>query len=389
MDKRNKLIPFLCIIIVLALTIITIYSLSALGDSSKRIKIQTAKPNFTTPGKTETPTHPDKSKKSEDVVVSFAGDCTFGSINGSNSATGFLSVYSKSKSISYPFDDVKSWFINDDLTVVNFEGTLTDATKTADKQWLFKGPAGYAKIFPASSVEVADLSNNHSFDYLKQGFTDTIKAFQKQGVGVCSTDDPFVTRIKGTKVVVISDCSVVGENTTVTDGVAERVIRQIKKYKNTKSIVIVDMHWGSELDKIPTKWQQATGRMFIDAGADLVVGQHPHVLQGIELYKGKYIVYSLGNFAFGGNRSARYPETIIFRMRFSIDEKKIQNLSATIVPCYITSSQEKTSEGLLQNNFKPKPLFGTDAKNVINLILERSRQLNNGIKKNDLNYGTR
>ena len=247
--------------------------------------------------------------------------------------------------------------MNDDLTVVNFECTLTDAVHTADKQWHFKGDAHYASIFPASSVDLVGLANNHSYDYLQAGFDDTIANFANAHVPVFYQNVPHITTLKGIQTVIIGDCTVVGENTTKLDGVSPRVIGEIKRYKTPNNIVIVVMHWGSELATVPFPWQQSMARSFIDAGADAVVGGHPHVLQGIETYKGKTIAYSLGNFAFGGNSLARNPDTIILRLRFHVGNGKASVLVPTIVPCWITSTTRRIAAGILTNNYQPRPVF--------------------------------
>jgi len=319
--------------------------------------------------------------KPGEIVLSFAGDCMFGAVNGDSSAVRFPSIYRKSGRPDYPFALVRPWFENDDLTVVNYEGTLTKADRTADKQWKFKGAHEYAAILPAGSVEVAGLSNNHSFDYLDRGFRDTVAAFHDAHVGVFYQNSPLITRLKGVETILIGDCSVVGENTTVTDGVAERVLEQIRRFKRADNIVIVVMHWGSELDTVPTRWQQETGRKFIDAGADAVIGAHPHVLQGMESYKGKPIAYSLGNFAFGGNFLARYPETIVLRLQFPVSSGRIGPAHTSIVPCHITSSKERNESGVVRNNYQPTPLFGKEADQTADLLLERSAVLQHGVSR--------
>jgi poly-gamma-glutamate capsule biosynthesis protein CapA/YwtB (metallophosphatase superfamily) len=278
---------------------------------------------------------------------------------------------------------MQPWFRNDDLTVVNFECTLTNAAKTANKQWHFKGKARYAAIFPAGSVEVAGLSNNHSHDYLQAGFDDTVANFHTGHVPVFYQNTPFVTTVQGVQVVLIGDCTVVGENTTWVDGAPQRVLGEIKRYKKPGNIVIVVMHWGSELAAVPFRWQQTLGHKFIDAGADAVVGHHPHVLQGIERYKGRYIAYSLGNFAFGGNSLAHFPETIVLRLRFDIKGGKTAVREASIVPCWTTSSRARNEVGVLRNNYQPKPVFGQTADRVIALVLARSAGLKYGVKRID------
>ncbi len=322
-------------------------------------------------------------RKPGEIVLSFAGDCTFGAVNGDAGAGRFPSVYRRSGRVDYPFALMRPWFLNDDLTVVNFECTLTDAARTADKQWHFKGAARYASIFPASSVEAVGLSNNHSGDYLQAGFNDTLANFGKAHVPVFYQNMPYITTLQGTEAVLIGDCTVVGENTTLIGEAPERVLHEIKRYKKPGNIVIVVMHWGSELDPAPRPWQQEMGRKFIDAGADAVVGHHPHVVQGIELYKGKYIAYSLGNFAFGGNSLARSPDTFVWRLRFQARGGRTRMVGASIVPCWITSSRAKNDAGILRNNYQPEPVFGVTANRTAALVLARSAGLKYGVKRLD------
>jgi poly-gamma-glutamate synthesis protein (capsule biosynthesis protein) len=249
------------------------------------------------------------------------------------------------------------------------------------KQWHFQGAARYAAIFPAGSVEAAGLSNNHSHDYLQAGFDDTIANFRKAHVPVFYQNAPYVTTLQGIQTVILGDCTVVGENTTAIDGAPQRVLSEIRRYKKPGNIVIVVMHWGSELDTVPRPWQQALGRKFIDAGADAVVGHHPHVVQGLERYRGRDIAYSLGNFAFGGNSLARHPETFILRLRFRVVDGKTRTEEAAIVPCCITSSRAKNGAGILKNNYQPKPVFGKTADQTVALVLARSAGLEYGVKR--------
>jgi poly-gamma-glutamate capsule biosynthesis protein CapA/YwtB (metallophosphatase superfamily) len=323
----------------------------------------------------------DSNRKPGEILISFAGDCTFGTVNGDSSAIRFPAVYRRSGQLDYPFALIKPWFVNDDLSVVNFECTLTDAIRTADKQWKFKGDARYASIFPAGSVEAVGLSNNHSHDYLEAGFRDTVANFRKAHVPVFYQNVPYLTTIRGVETVIIGDCTVVGENTTRIDGAPERVLGEIKRYKKPGNIVIVVMHWGSELDTIPKLWQQEMGRKFIDAGADAVVGHHPHVVQGIEHYKGRYIAYSLGNFAFGGNSLARFPETFVLRLRFRVADGKTITQGISVVPCLTTSSRARNAAGILRNNYQPQPVFGQAADRVTALVIKRSLGLKYGVKK--------
>lgn len=312
-------------------------------------------------------------QKENTAVFSFAGDCTFAYYNEEDSARRFPAVYEKSGSITYPFDNVRGIFSADDITTVNFEGTLTDSTVYEEKAFYFRGKPEYAKILSGSSVESANLANNHSMDYLEQGFEDTVKALESEKISVFWASEPYVRSLRtdsGTvSVVMLSTSSLDIKNQSK----FTELKRQIEIYESPSTIVIVNLHWGTERAIKPSDWQTETARELVDAGADLIVGHHPHILQGIEVYNGVYIAYSLGNFAFGGNSSARIPETIILRAAFDIDSGEVGKCSISAVPCYITSS------GGVTNDYKPSLQYGTSGQEVIDLVLRRSALLPNGI----------
>jgi len=314
--------------------------------------------------------------------MTFAGDCTLGGVNGNDS--GFPRAYAGSGSLTYPFDGVRHLFAQDDLTVINFEGTLTDAARQADKEWRFRGPPEYARILPASSIEAVSLANNHApYDYLEQGFRDTMANLRAAGVGVTYTDHPLVTVVNGVEVVVVSGSAALAEDKSTTPGaVALGVLMQIGEYKREGNIIIADMHW----DDSPA-WQARTARTFIDAGADLVVGHHAHALRGIERYKGKYIAYGLGNFAYGGSPLAGEPETILLHVTFVVENGQPAVAGIAVTPCYITSSTSRNANGVLRNDYRPRVVTGAQAEAVRTLLLERSRGLADGIDQVEF-YGS-
>ena len=313
------------------------------------------------------------------IDLTFAGDCTLAAYNGADEELiRFPKVYENAGSLTYPFDNVKHLFAQDDLTFINFEGALTTAETAANKRYFFKGPPAYAAILPASSIEAATLANNHARDYLEQGFNDTIAHLQNAGVGVAYEDTPFITEIHGTPVIFI------GENTAFTEGITEdeaaaRVTRQIVRHKRLDTIVIVNIHWGVELAVKPAGWQTNAARAWIDAGADLVVGHHPHILQGIETYKGRHIVYSLGNFAFGGDSLALRKETMLLHASFAMTEGIPALAEISVTPCHTTSSTVRNRNGTLRNNYRPAIVTGEEAQAVKALLLSRSALLENGV----------
>ncbi len=312
-------------------------------------------------------------KQENTVVLSFAGDCTFGLFNELNRSYGFPKVYEKSGSVTYPFDNVRGVFSADDITIVNFEGALTQSENHADKQFYFRGKSEYAKILSGSSVEGANLANNHSMDYYEKGFEDTVTALEQEKIGTFWAGEPYVRTVRtdsGTvSVVMLSTSSIDIKNQSKFD----ELKRQIKLFEAPNTITVVNLHWGTELAVKPSKWQTETARELVDAGADLIIGHHPHILQGIEKYNGVYIVYSLGNFAFGGNSKASRPETLILRAVFDADGGEVGKCRISAVPCYTTSS------GSNINDYKPSLQYGSKGQAVIDMVLERSALLENGI----------
>lgn len=317
----------------------------------------------------------------ETIRVSFVGDCMFGMQNEYDLVDLFPQVYERSNSITYPFDNVLEYFKKDDLTVINYEGTLTNHTKQADKPWRFRGKPEYAKILKESSVEIALLANNHSYDYLEAGYKETKEALRNYDVESIGHNEVYKVNVKGVEVVLIAANFILVEDTNVMADRYKDVLPLIKENKRDDNIVIVNLHWGKELEKVPPKAQREVAHFYIDEGADLIVGHHPHLLQGIEYYNGKYIVYSLGNFAFGGSRSATNPETMIYIHEWKVQGGEILSDESFIVPCYITSTDELNFKGVLANNFRPKPLVDSKKEDCINLILERSGSLEYGIKE--------
>ena len=303
-----------------------------------------------------------------DGVLTFAGDCTLAYFNEGSGKDRFPSVYEAADSLTYPFDLVKGAFVSDDITVINFEGTLTDSTKHLDKTFYFRGPPAYAKILPGASIEAANLANNHSLDYLQTGYEDTVKHLTDAGVAVTAEGQPLTLNVgeKAIPVVMLS-ANLVGVDR---DEPVETLMEEIKQYKNDRTIVAVNLHWGAEGLSWPEKWQRDAAHRLIDAGADLIVGHHPHVIQGIEIYNGKYIAYSLGNFAFGGNAYANAPLTFILRARLTADENgtaRVEGIS--MLPCRTTSTGTKV------NNYQPMLCFGRDGDGIYSELIRLGRDI--------------
>lgn len=297
------------------------------------------------------------------LTLSVVGDCTLGTDETFDYDTS-LNAYYENYGADYFLQNVKDIFSADDLTIANFEGTLTDSDEREDKTFAFKAPASYASILTGGSVEAVNTANNHSHDYGEQSFDDTLAALDDAGIVHFGYDETAVMDVKGIKV------GLVGIYELYDHLEREQQLKDnIAKVKaDGAQLIVVIFHWGNETETVPDSNQTTLGRIAIDEGADLVCGHHPHVLQGIETYKGRNIVYSLGNFCFGGNSSPSDMDTMIYQQTFTIDADGVKKDNViNIIPCSISSA---AYDGY--NNYQPTPAEGDEATRILGKINERS-----------------
>lgn len=305
-----------------------------------------------------------ENKESEPVTitVSATGDCTLGTDEFFSWEDSLPAKYEETGDFSYFFQNVKPVFSEDDLTIVNFEGTLTDSENRADKQFAFKADQSYANILTEGSVEAASLANNHSKDYGEESYADTIGALDEAGIVNFGYDRTAMMEIKGVKIGLVGTY-VLAEGI----GVKDSMVANIQSLKEQGAqLVIVSFHWGEEKAAYPGEVQKELAHAAVDNGADLVIGHHPHVLQGVEEYEGRNIVYSLGNFCFGGNSYPSDMDTVIFQQTFTFEggERKEDNVTS-IIPCSISSASG-------YNNYQPTPVQGEEADRILQKLEERS-----------------
>lgn len=288
------------------------------------------------------------------LTISFAGDCTLGTDENFSSDTSFNTRYESVGDPSYFMANVASIFAADDLTVANMEGTLTTATQREDKTYAFKGSADYAQVLVKGNIETASLANNHSHDYGEQSYTDTISALDAAGIDSFGYDRICYRDVKGVKVALIGTYEL-AKHLDIQDEMKQNI--QTAK-DNGAQITCVFFHWGNEKETVPDETQVELGHMAVDAGADLVVGSHPHVIQGYEKYNGRYIVYSLGNFCFGGNPNPSDKDCMIFQQTFTVTGNDVAtDDNVNVIPCSISSASSS-------NNYQPTPAEGDEATRI-------------------------
>ena len=263
----------------------------------------------------EETTTPEPTAESVSITVSMVGDCTLGTDVNFDQSTSFDAFYQMKNDPGYFFQNVKDIFTADDLTVANMEGTLTTSNDRQQKTFAFKGDPSYTEILTRGGVEATNLANNHSHDYGDQSYEDTIQYLEAAGITTFGYDRTAVMDVKGIKVGLIGIYE-------LKDGLGrqQQVIDTIQEVKDQGAqVIVVSFHWGTEKSNVPDDIQKTLAHLAVDQGADLVVGHHPHVLQGIEKYQGKNIVYSLGNFCFGGNKNPSDKDTMIFQQTFTVE----------------------------------------------------------------------
>lgn len=295
---------------------------------------ETTVPPETTAATTEA-TEPTTKPLTEEFVLSFAGDCTF-------AMSGFVNAVGED--YGYPFRDVQDYFGTDDCTFINLECALSDRGAKLDKLFTFRGSPAYINILTQGSVEYASVVNNHSMDYGQVAYDDTMALLDEAGVYYAEADKTvlFETQ-RGLKIGVLALYF-----PQKTDGIAE----SIKALREAGAeLVIVCVHWGEEYHFKPNELQISVGHYAIDNGADIVYGQHPHVLQPVEEYNGGMIYYSLANFSFGGNPMPGDMDTAILQQKVIREADGTIRLGGLVkIPCYV-SGTPKTG-----NDYQPMPM---------------------------------
>ena len=278
------------------------------------------------------------------ITLSAIGDVTLGQ-DERFSYEGSFDQYYKLKGPEYFFSGVKKILCEDDLTIANLEGTLTEATEKPDKSsqgnqaFFFKGNPYYTEILKEGSIETVNLANNHSLDFLNKGFTDTLSTLDHAGITSFGDDKITIYEKKGVKIglIGVNPLGPLEEGVNIENLMSELKVN-IQSLKERTSLIVVNFHWGTENKYTPTQEQRKLGHFAVDQGADLVLGHHPHVIQPFEMYKGKSIVYSLGNFVFGGNSNPWCKETEIFRQQYTfLNDKLVETSSPSIIPCRLSS----------------------------------------------------
>lgn len=276
------------------------------------------------------------------LTMSFTGDVTI----GSNTQSGGKSIFDKELEnnggdINFPFKNTRDIFLADDVTMVNFEGTLTTAGKNREKlenSFLFRADPSFVTMLPNGGVDTVSLENNHVLDMGEDGLAETKKTLLDAGITYASEGEPAIFTVKGVTIGSLAYQTFGGRH----DEIIAKLPAAIADLRNKGcDLVIISYHWGNEKDYKPNNNQVRLGRASIDAGADLVIGHHSHRINPIEYYNGKYICYSLGNFSFAGHNKPDDMSTYIFQTRMRVKDGELVGQEIKIIPCRISSRTDK------------------------------------------------
>ncbi|MGN0997245.1 MAG: CapA family protein [Candidatus Ventricola sp.] len=295
-------------------------------------------------------------------TVTVAGDTTLGSTDELRKRDDCFERVAEEKGYGWFFSGLAELFGTDDLTLINFEGTLTEQTQKKEKKFNFKGPAEYTDILTLGSVEAVTIANNHTLDYGEAGRDETVANLEQAGLTVSGGGVLGVFEKDGVKVGMTGYCFPYANG-------KKDITKDVKALREMGcQIVIASFHWGSEYRDDFTAEQRSIGRAAIKAGADVVVGHHPHIVQGIEQYDDTYILYSVGNLVFGGNVDPDDRDAYAARLTFTVYEDRCDPPELTIVPLRLTALDKGT-------DYRPVLAGEEDAQRILSRILKRSSNM--------------
>ena len=365
MNKKTKTILLVILALLLVVEIGFVAFVAVVGDNQESTEpSETAAPTETeaaeevteapteeTEAPTEEPTEPPTEAPTEpeeqnSFILTFTGDCTLGTNRDSwNNQYHFIKLIGED--YDYPFANVVEYFENDDFTMINLEGVLAESGSASNKRFTFRGPTAYTQIMTGSSVEAVTLANNHTEDFGKAGYESTVEALKGAGITYVEKNaSALYTTESGLTIGLYAAAF----NFDMGD-----IKSEIKNLRSQGAdIIVCAFHWGTEGAYRPNNTQQSIARQAIDAGADIIYGHHPHVLQKVEEYNDGIIYYSLGNFSFGGSVYPQDYDSAVLQQEVVRNEDGSFSLGKlNIIPVSISSITGR-------NNFQPTPLAETD-----------------------------
>ena len=292
---------------------------------------------------TATPAPTAAPAEDDEVLLSFVGDCSIGDSEQYATYESSYHACIERNGYAWPFSLVYDYLAADDLTMANLEVVFTDRYAHTDKLYNLVGDPSHVNVLTEGSVEVVNTVNNHCMDFYRDGYQDTLDVLAEAGVDHFGTiypwqedgyDDLLVKEVDGIRF------GFMGFSYPA-DSDLKRITNRVKILKEDMGcdIVIVSLHWGRETHPTPTSGNVAFAKEVIKAGADVIWGHHPHVLQSLTFYMGKPIMFSTGNFTFG-TMSQVDPATGIFQLAYEKVDGEVQLKRLQVIPCQTQPSPD-------------------------------------------------
>ena len=302
------------------------------------------------------------------ITVTCTGDFTIGGDSRKKTNIFDQELKEHGGDINFTMQNMRSYFMDDDLTLVNFEGTLTESkyipSDKRENQFLFSAPPSYVTMLSDNGIEAVSLENNHIMDHGEEAYAETQQTLESAGIVWSNSEHMGIYECKGIQIAMLSYLCI-----DRYEKLWEKVPEDIKAAKEVYPLVLVSFHWGKELDYAPNSNQIKMGRLAVDSGADLVIGHHSHRMNPIELYNGKYICYSLGNFCFAGNSKPNDMSSFVFKIRFRVKDGNCTSRGFRIIPIRISSITKR-------NDFIPTPYTsGSKIDSVLTVLKNNGRKL--------------
>lgn len=344
MRKWTNLLTILILVCALAFAVPALRDAAAPAPSPTPTTPPATPAPAATPSPTPTlPPTPTPTPAPETFTLSFVGDCTLASSqHHKGSAYAFETICGED--YAYPFAATLDYFAADYASFANLEGTFTNATVSNGATFVFQSDPAYAQVLSQGSIEFVTLANNHANDFLDQGKADTRAALEAVGVACAGDEEIYMfQRDDGLRIGIY--CELYPE----LEGPAKTVAGVTALREAGAELVICALHWGIEGSYQVLASQEAVAHAAIDAGADIIWGSHPHVLHRVEEYQGRYILYSLGNWSFGGNTAPRDRDTAIAQITVTRTwDGEIRLDAPVLTPCRLSGHEA-------YNDYQPQP----------------------------------
>lgn len=271
-----------------------------------------------------------------------------------------------------------------DLAMVNLENPLTKSQAIQPGEKMnFKADPSYVNVLTEGGIDIVNLANDQTMNYGKEGFQETLDTLNKSGIlpvgagrNAQEARQPRIVEVKGKRIAYLgyadSDLDVAKENSAGINGRQnDQIAADIRAIRDQVDWVVVNFHWGVELANYPGDWQIDLARFTIDQGADLVVGHHPHVLQGAEIYQGRPIIYSLGNFIFGGNPRSEY-DTATLKVSLKRDRMKVEFLPVEVKNYQAQVAKGEKGQAILKHIAEISTIFDQPMKSPVVLDVRKN-----------------